>query len=404
MSEQPIHPESWQLTPADAAAIDALVEAGFDPRRVGADVQPRALHASGLFSLLDAGRVDRGIVDITLARLVRASAPEPDPVLSADDEEALDAWVSAGYRAAKVPASLRARAERLDAMAAIVSAPASGAAASSDLVSRTFDRILREREAAPAPIPISRGVPGRFRFSDLVSVAAMLLIAASVLWPVMTAVRNHSIRRDCAANLGAVASAMGMYAGDNADSLPVATAGFDGSWWDVGRGARRSNSANLFTLAKERYTNIGTLACPGNANAACAIDCSKACDWPNLNAVSYSYQIMGGQAHPRWQTGGPSPVLSDRSPVVLRAVRGEAIFPNENSPNHGGRGQGVLRTDGSLIWMQTPVYHGDNIWLPSIVEAAIDRAREQLSRTGRLESFTLRGDELPAKQDVFLGP
>lgn len=391
------------LSPDDERAVDALVQAGFDLSRVPGVVRDRAARVAGLLRLLDAPAAGPSLVDITMARVMQAGqAPaSADASLSPDDQEAIDAWVAAGYRTAKVPSSLRGRAERLEALGALLTT-AGEVRASPDLVARTLARVA-DAQVSTEPMAFGRAAPTRFRISDLVSIAAVVAIGGAVLWPVLTAMRNHSIRTDCAANLGLVASALGLYASDNGDSLPVAAAGFDGSWWHVGD-PRRSNSANLFTLARERYASLDALSCPGNSFRACSVDCSKSFDWPELRAVSYSYQIMSGPGLPRWQAEAPTPVLSDRSPVVLRAVRGDTIYPMENSPNHCGKGQCVLRTDGSVIWMPTPVYGQDNIWLPAMVETAITRAREQVRRTGRLESFTLRGDELPAKHDVFLGP
>ena len=92
--------------------------------------------------------------------------------------------------------------------------------------------------------------------------------------------------------------------------------------------------------------------------------------------------------------------MSDRSPVVLRTVRGIAIDPRENSPNHAGRGQQVLLSDGSAFWLTTPmVTSRDNLWLPRPIEDAIRRLR------GQAPPDTLSGHESPASlQDAFVGP
>jgi hypothetical protein len=91
-------------------------------------------------------------------------------------------------------------------------------------------------------------------------------------------------------------------------------------------------------------------------------------------------------------------ILTDRSPVVLRAARGQAVNPWENSPNHGRHGQKVMFSDGSAAWYTTPeLDNRDNIWLPLPLERAIGQV------TGR--EVRLEGNEFPASaRDAFVGP
>jgi hypothetical protein len=195
---------------------------------------------------------------------------------------------------------------------------------------------------------------------------------------------------------------MGGYANDFRDELPVATASLGGSarWWDVRRDAPVSNAANLYTLPRAGYARLSDLACAGNPAACRNGRCEPgAMDWSCLDEVSYSYQIMFGDHRPRWNAAGRHVVLTDRSPVVRRAVRGEAINPDENSSNHGGAGQNLLFSDGSAQWTSSPVLpDGDNIWLPKprVVEVTFVRTPE----TVRIEGRELPRDE----NDAFVGP
>ena len=85
--------------------------------------------------------------------------------------------------------------------------------------------------------------------------------------------------------------------------------------------------------------------------------------------------------------------------MVLKAVRHEAIIPEESSPNHKGYGQDALFVDGHVDWLKTPLLaNGDNIWLPRQLEEIVRRVRAGQT------SGTLRGTELPDENDVFLGP
>jgi len=216
---------------------------------------------------------------------------------------------------------------------------------------------------------------------------------------VLSGVREQSRRFACADNLHDVASGMGLYAGANRDALPVAAASLGGGkWWEVGSPDARSNSANLYHLAKTGFADLSDLACPGNPTACKSMNDPKAVDWKCLDEVSYSYRIMRGPEKPHWNESGRIVVLTDRSPVALRAARGQPIKPWENSPNHDRHGQKVMFSDGSVVWYKTPeLDNRDNIWLPFAIEKAIGQV------TGR--EFRLEGTEFPSSaQDAFVGP
>lgn len=396
------------LSPNDAAAVDALIAVGW--RGVQDD---RGARVQALLALIDAGPLldaeDRGtLIDVTMARVLRTGAvsePAPSLALSPDDEEALDAWVLAGFDAARAPGSLRGRLASHQALMNAVTAvaPSDSRAA---LVDKTVARVedWRRREStslAFEPVPSSR----RIQWRELVSVAAMVMIGTSVVWPMFSAARHAAQRAACLGQFSTVAAAMGAYAGDWRGSMPVAVTEMAGlPWWAVQPGKPVANSANLFTLPRTGYAKLQDLACGGNSTA-----CRKketppnAWDWSSLDEVSYSYQIMFTSERPGWsaEPRARMAVLTDRSPVVLRAVRGEWIYPLENSPNHGGRGQNILFTDGSAEWHRSPVVGQDNIWLPAFIEAAI---RQALQSDEWVRQQPLRGIELPQGHDVFVGP
>lgn len=391
---------------ADEAALDALVNAHFDLSKVEIGVRERAERAAKVLGLLNADHIscDRSLVDVTMQRIVRRTEPE----LTSADTEALDAWALSGYDAQRTPGSLRQRAQRHEALAANVTD--SDLVATPLLVERTFQAV-----AAQVASDRSQGIQMQtrrsWRMADMLSVAAMILLGVSVLWPTMTYVSRKGRELSCHSNLGTVASAMGLYAGNHRDALPVATAGFGGSspWWHVSPEKPQSNAANLYTLARTKYAKLRDLACAGNPKAELADVKPGTYDWSNFENVSYSYQIMGGPVRPNWHRDAAAPakivVLADRSPVVIRARNLQPIDPLENSPNHQGRGQFVLLADGSVLWMTSPERAGvngapgDNIWLPLQIEVIIRQAAKA-HQTGRLE-----GCELPDNiNDSFVGP
>ncbi len=371
----------------------------------------RTARAQRLFGLLgQAPKISERrrdvLVDLTMARVLRTprSVTPPqrqaEPALTLEDEEALEALALSGMKPAQVASSLRARAEKINGLLRLLeTAPVTG---KEFRIESTLDRIRREPAPRQRRAEFSGGGLAFPKWRDLVSVAAVLLLGASVVWPMAATWRQHAERTACASNLSTVAAAMGSYGNDYRNSLPVAAAGFTGpAWWDVGKGVSRSNSANLFLLPRKGYAALASLACGGNPNAERGPIAKDATDWADLKSVSYSYHIMSGPRLPAWRDEACRVVLADRSPVVLRAVRGEVIFPFENSPNHQGRGQTVLRNDGSAEWLVTPVDGDDNLWLPSQIEniPAIKAAQRAL------RAQPLKGNETPTcERDVLLGP
>lgn len=400
MHDEPI--DNASLSELDAAALESLAAADFDPAKVPEKLRPRALRLASLLGLLDtpaplAADEAAALTHVTLARILRDEARREDVRLLPMDEEALDAWVLAGFDARRVPSDLRPRAQRHEAIAGLLQTPAE-AGPPAGLAARTL--ALVERDAAPAPIPIDthRARVARIRWADFASAAAAILVLAAVVWPMFAAWRQNTLQTVCQANLGKVAWAMSAYAGDHRDSLPVISASLHGGrWWDVGTPSS-SNSANLFTLARSGYAKLADLACPGNRDAPRAALPPDADDWRDIREVSYSYQIMFGSYRPLWKQPARTVVMADRSPVILHAIRGEVIYPLENSPNHSGYGQDVLFSDGSAEWIDTPVVaNDDNIWLPRAIEDLIRQIQ------GRARP-TLNGTEIPAQNDIFLGP
>ena len=426
------------FSPADAAALDALIASGLDPARADPAHRARAAHIAGLLSVLHAGRthVDPALVDVTLARIQSLDAGadlDAVPALSGDDIEALDAYMNAGMNVSRVAPSLRARAGVVDGLGHLVTQTPIPLGDSVSLIERTLLAVKDEREIAP--IPIGRGrAQSSFRLADVASIAAVLVLGVSALFPVLSSWSTRRDKSDCVANLGGIATALGSYGNDYAGSLPIASASVPGErWWDVGQGPQRSNSANLFALKRGEYTTLDQLACDGNPHAVRALP-EDAEDWQNLDQVSYSYYVMFGPHRPDWRPGLPrshamnqagmkqpasTVVLADASPVIRRALRGGPIYTDENSPNHAGMGQWAVHADGSASWMQSPMIGQDNIWLPANMEEVLREIQAQMGsgeKGGNVEVLTreaaarqralrLHGNEAPASaDDSFVGP
>ncbi len=400
----PIHePSDISLCPLSAAALDRVFEHGPESFVPETDHDHAAM---GLLSLLGTSveSEDQRPSRVALVSILAARIERDDPrslTLCPDDQRALDEYIEHQHDLHAVSPELRERAARIDRVGGLLTASAA-TEGRERLVERTLGGIQARIDERRAAMRIGERGRGGFslRWSDLISIAAMLLLAASVVMPIMSGVRASAQQNLCNENMLSAANAFGMYTGSNRDMLPMATAGLGPTWMDVGSTPERSNSSNLYTLVRKNFTSLDDLACPSNPYAATGKPDPDAWDWNSLSEVSYSYRIMppGGMR----ASAAPHPVgvvlLADRSPVVLRVARGQAVIPEENSPNHNGAGQHMLMLDGSARWTTTPMLDNkDNIWLPRPIERVIHEAR---ARKG-----IITGNEQPdGPTDAFVGP
>ena len=407
---------STGLSPEDARALDALIDAGLDPEAVAEALRPRAERVGRLLGLLespigtepqDEARQRR--IDTAMHAIEASARPAGrsvnEAMLGLDDQDAVDALVMNRYRPGRVPARSKERAARAAAIGEMITGAEPGAWVAEgrdDRLGAAMAAIEASSESDRIPIdgPGSRRGLG-FRLTDLVAVAAVLLLGASVLMPILGGLRTGQVQAACFGRLGQTAAGLGVYTSDFRDELPMATAGFGPSWMRVGEPGQ-SNSANLYTVVRTEHLDLETLACPGNGTARVRPVAATAQDWSSLDEISYSYQILPGSSRPTYALPSGSVVLTDRSPVILRAARSEWIRPEENSPNHAGpdgegRGQHMLRLDGSVEWAESPILDGgDNLWLPRGVEVRIYQLRTQVG---------IEGTEMPeSAEDAFVGP
>ncbi|MDX2114514.1 MAG: hypothetical protein SFZ24_02680 [Planctomycetota bacterium] len=343
------------------------------------------------------------LVDVTMARVLRAreqdlagriGRPRSPDALAETSALEVDAHFSSPDLA---PPSGPAH-SRVAALLSLLDArdPDSAPADCARLIDATLAKIDSASEHARRRFLLSpvRGEsaaprPG-WRVADLGAIAAVLLVGTSLLSPMFNHASDDARRTMCAANLGRTAAGFAMYAADHRGALPQQAASFlGGTWWDVGN-APRSHSANLYLLVSGGYTPIGALACPGNQHAPVLRTDFSATDWRRPEEISFSYQLPT-PGRPGWAQLGRTVVLTDRSPIIERARRGEAFNPLASSHNHAGQGQNVLFADGSVVFYTQPVLEsGDNMWLPSLIPNP---------------SRSLTGRETPTTDsDAFVGP
>lgn len=397
------HDEAHQhdaLNSADRAAVDAVMGEG------NADAE-RVAKVRSLLSLLDSGgdtkdrdsRIDTVIAAVLRSsRITSAQAVELHP----QDEEALEALIGEAFVAKDVPSVLKDRANRIDALLNTLNTPVPHESERAERINAVMDRLSVARVIKFPNAQPNESKRIRARLADIVSIAAVLLLGFSLLWPVFSTARGYARQERCTANLGNIAQALDAYESDYRGALPRATASFGGRWWDVGE-VRRSNSANLVVLPRAGYTTLENLACPGNPGACAEARVVEVGDWQRLDEVSYSYRLL--DANSVAPTKDPMTiVMADASPVIRRARAGLPVFPLENSANHDGAAQTALRMDGSAIRLSTPLYRGDNIWLPAYIEAALKQIAGQVRQGVMQGKIEIRGDEIPADGDIMLAP
>jgi len=272
------------------------------------------------------------------------------------------------------------------------------------LIQATLARVQSRIDAGASRMTIN--APARrwgfsMRMNDLISVAALLLLAGAAIFPMVGAMRNYARTSSCQAGLASAAMGFARYANDYRESLPMASASKAGERWNNVGHPQQSNSANLYTLQRMHYAAMSDLACPGNPGACRAPATPDAMDWKCSEEISYSYQNLFATDRPHWSGDARMIVVADRSPVIVKLLRHEPLIDLAgNSENHDGRGQCVMYNDGSVDWLKSPVLKsGDNIWLPRAVEDWFAKRQEAAAPK------PLEGNEMPAdRSDTFLSP
>lgn len=275
------------------------------------------------------------------------------PQLCLEDQHLLDALIEAGFDVAQLKPLTDTQRMRVDHLLRLLGLMNDYPVEDADdtLLHATLARIDRyeDNRAArmsidPAEQPQSRGFS--FRLPDFITVAAVVLIGASILLPLLSSMRQQAIDRQCANNLRMVGYAFGHYAADHNGAMPMARAGFaPGASWDT-----VSNVVNLAPLVEGNYCTLGHLNCAGNHE--------------HLQST-YSYQWQKAGTPMMWGTGRISIVLGDRNPLIDAARAGRILPPHTLTRDHGGRGQNVLASDGATLWLtDTVIGTRDNIWLP----------------------------------------
>ncbi len=225
-------------------------------------------------------------------------------------------------------------------------------------------------------------VPWSFRENliKMVALAAGILIVVGIAFPTLSGMRQKAWRITCNDRLRNVGAGFIRYVSENDDRIPyVAT--MAGARWS--RGDKGSNTRHPFLLLKQEHVKPQDFICPGNRNAIVMnIPVDQLAlhnDFPLTNNFSFSSRIMCDKSSRRLN-GQRYIFMSDLNPVfeslcarnsrppASLVVDEELIkrLSSRLSSNHGGKGQNILRSDGSVEYIKDRFIQGDDIFTISV--------------------------------------
>ncbi len=183
-------------------------------------------------------------------------------------------------------------------------------------------------------------------FGEMAAIAAVLMLLASVLLPMLGRERQRYWKQRCQAQLSSVFQGLTNYLSEY-DGQSPAVAAKPGQQW---------NTQCIYLLVKLGYLkDPAVFICPGrDRRQVIEFDTSRApeySDFPTREHITYSPRkrcpnslMQGGLCR--------GPILSDRNPIFddqplskLKRRLDEALL-KANSKNHAGEGQNVLCDDG----------------------------------------------------------
>lgn len=240
-------------------------------------------------------------------------------------------------------------------------------------LARTADRSQKQ------PVRLAWG--WRDSLVKITSMAAMILIVASIAVPTVSNMRQRAWRTLCESRLGRVAVGMMNYADDNDGSMPYVASATGALWSKTGYQGKEneSNNRNPFLLYKLGYVGAEDFTCPGNKHASplnCTPEELKAlCDFESRDNFNFSFRIMCPKASKR--IGDRTFILmSDITPVFEKALsdrhgrtRSGAVrlkldekLLKRMSSNHREKGQNILSSDGSVRFIKVRIINEDDIF------------------------------------------
>jgi len=272
-----------------------------------------------------------------------------------------------------------------------------------------------------------------FTLTELLVAISMIGILVTLLIPTLNHARELARRVSCRNNLSVLGKQMWTYANEHDNRFPNVPANTD-AWNHIGLekvpdtdydpDGVTDGTRPLFSLmykvrktaddewVRERLDLVqpGVFICASVSRTISEVDPIEYVDgtykqvgFRSSQSIHYAYQhsINPAASYPVTAIDDSKRVIAaDRSPLVAYPggvtddTTVDVLVPttkdaNENSPNHDGDGQNVLRLGGDVSWAETPeTIDYDNIWMPE----------------GVSDNETRRGSAPTDENDIFLVP
>jgi hypothetical protein len=201
--------------------------------------------------------------------------------------------------------------------------------------------------------------------------AAVFIVVGSVVITGYRATSNYAHQKywqtDCASQLGRISQGIANYKSDNDGEMPAVASAAGAPWWKIGdQGpANQSNTRRMWLLVKNDYASFDDFVCPGKKQfCRLAIDpytAKQLIDFPCRSFVTYSLRVQCDKPA-SGNEAGRQVLISDLNPLfeILPAWWASGMKPVElndklmtlNSSNHNRRGQNVLFSDGSCVFIK----------------------------------------------------
>ena len=240
---------------------------------------------------------------------------------------------------------------------------------------------------------------------DMIAVAACLMLVFLVGKPGLDHSRSIAQRKMCEKQMAELGGAFTNYASDNNDQLPQAGTN-GGKWWNIGeqRPEASSNTRHVYKLVKGGYTRPENFICPasdGNQQYYAQLqkmsdaDARKLNDFLSKDHVNYSFKLIIPNSNAKWGISREA-IAADKNPIFagfdsrlqhVVSVPADSALRKVNSRNHGSKGQVVLFSDGSIVFMKDRFYGPQQDDIFTIKKA--------------IEYY---GVETPEEDDTFIAP
>lgn len=207
-----------------------------------------------------------------------------------------------------------------------------------------LEELLADEQSRPVIIKV-----GFWRnLTEMVAVAAVLMIIAGVLLPMLGRERQRYWKTRCGNQLSSIFGGFRNYLSDHDQKAPIVPA----------KEGRQWNTQGLYLLVKSGYLKEpAVFICPGRKQGKVAsFDLSKAVQYTDFPVRAYITYSPRARCPKTLNKSGlcEGPILSDRNPMFDDLVanafkkRLDRATLNANSRNHRGKGQNLLYDDGSV--------------------------------------------------------